>query len=177
MGFRYTITLIIIITFFLGCKRNEPKRMTQKDVNEAKKTFVKINKVLIDEDRALIEGYIKRYRLDGIKESGTGLYSLVWGDATGDSIKVGDVVEFSYRLTLLDGTLCYQSRVDSPKKFKVGMGGVESGLEQAVLIMKKGQKGKFILPPHLAHGLIGDADKIPARAIIVYDIEMLNVYR
>lgn len=149
--------------------------MTRKEVAEAKNTFAKINKVLIAEDRSLIEGYIKRYRLDGIKESGTGLFYLVWGESEGDSIKVGNFVEYNYKVTLLDGTLCYKS--DKPKKFKVGIGGVESGLEQAVLLMKKGQKGKFILPPHLAYGLIGDADKIPSRAIIVYDIEMLNVYR
>lgn len=177
MRIRYIIIFLIIVNFTPSCKRDEGKKMTRKDVAEAKKTFAKINKVLIDEDRMLIEGYIKRYRLDGMKESGTGLYYLVWGNAVGDSIKAGNLVEYSYKVTLLDGTLCYQSNSNSPKKFKVGMGGVESGLEQAVLLMRKGQKGKFILPPHLAYGLIGDADKIPSRAIIVYDIEMLNVYR
>jgi FKBP-type peptidyl-prolyl cis-trans isomerase len=43
--------------------------------------------------------------------------------------------------------------------------------------MKPGQKGKFILPPHLAYGLLGDEKMIPSRSIIVYDIEMLKVYR
>lgn len=160
-----------------GKKQTEVKRITRKEMAEAKKTFAKINKTLIDEDRTLIESYIKRYKLDGMRESGTGLYYLVWGNGEGDSIKYGNVVEYNYKLSLLDGKLCYKSEPNNPKTFRVGMGGVESGLEQAVLLMLKGQKGKYILPPHLAHGLIGDADKIPARAIIVYDIEMLNVYR
>jgi FKBP-type peptidyl-prolyl cis-trans isomerase len=171
------ILLLVIFAFaYPSCKNKEEKRMTRRDVSEAKKKFEKINKILVNEDRFLIEGYIKRYRLDGIKETGTGLYYLVWGNSEGDSIRDGNVVEFSYKVTLLDGTLCYQSEPGKPKKFKVGVGGVESGLEQAVMIMKKGQKGKFILPPHLAHGLLGDVDKIPSRSIIVYDIEMLNVY-
>lgn len=177
MKLLYFIFFLFILNFFPSCEKKEGKRMTRKEVTEAKKTFANINKILIDEDRTLIEGYIKRYRLDGIKESGTGLYYLVWGNAEGDSIKPGNTVEYTYKVSLLDGTFCYKSEPNNPKKFRVGMGGVESGLEQAVLLIKKGQKGKFILPPHLAHGLIGDADKIPARAIIVYDIEMLNVYR
>ncbi len=168
--------LLIFAFAFHSCSNKEERRMTQKDVSEAKKAFAKINKILVNEDRSLIQGYINRYRLDGMKETGTGLYYLVWGDSQGDSIRDGNVVEFSYKITLLDGTLCYQSEPDVPKKFKVGIGGVESGLEQAVVLMKKGQKGKFILPPHLAHGLLGDVDKIPSRSIIVYDIEMLNVY-
>ena len=59
----------------------------------------------------------------------------------------------------------------------MGKGGVESGLEMAVLLMKDGQKGKFILPPHLGHGLIGDNDKIPPLAILVFDIELLAVIK
>lgn len=170
--------IVILFAFFcvFGC-RNEQKKMTRKDVTEAKKTFEKINKVLVDQDRTLIEGYIKRHRLDGVKESETGLFYLVWGESKGDFVKTGNVVEFSFKVTLLDGTLCYQADSHNPKKFKVGMGGVESGLEQAVLLMKQGQKGKFILPPHLAYGLQGDWKMIPARSIIVYDIEMLNIYR
>ncbi len=176
---RRILVLMLLISplFLLNCERKEPKRMTLKQVSEAKKNLAKVNKILVNEDKALIEGYIKRYRLDGMKETGTGLYFMVWGDAQGDTINDGNLVEFAYKISLLDGTLCYTSEPDSPKKFKVGQGGVESGLEQAVLLMRKGQKGKFIMPPHLAYGLIGDVDKIPSRSTIVYDIEMLNVYR
>jgi FKBP-type peptidyl-prolyl cis-trans isomerase len=31
------------------------------------------------------------------------------------------------------------------------------------------------MPPHLAYGLIGDNKKIPARATIIYDVEILDV--
>lgn len=183
MKLRLVAVFFTLIAMLYGCfdnqdeKKSDRKRMTKKEMSEAKVQFAKINKVLIDEDRSLIEGYIKRYRLDGMKENGAGLYYLVWGEPMGDSIRLGNLVEYKYKLSLLDGTICYQNDSSNPKSFKVGSGGVESGLEQAVLLMRQGQKGKFILPPHLAYGLIGDSNKIPARAIIVYDIEILNVYR
>lgn len=176
-NYRYIIFSLILVypLLMLECKHKD-ERVSKKEFLEAQKTFTKINKVLVDQDKSLIEGYIKRHNLEGMKESGTGLYYLVWGDSKDSLVKTGNVVEYSFKVTLLDGTVCYQADLNNPKKFRVGKGNVESGLEQAVLLMRKGQKGKFILPPHLAYGLQGDLKMIPPRSIIVYDIEMLNVY-
>jgi len=176
MRFYSIMALLCLPIFVLSCK-NDRKGLSNREISQNKKTFEKINKVLIEDDRELIDNYVKRHNLDSMKVSGTGLYYYIWGIPKGDLIKTNNVVEYLYRISLLDGTLCYQSENNTPKKFKVGQGGVEYGLEQAVLLMRPGQKGKFILPPHLAYGLIGDGKKIPARSIIVYDIEMLNVYR
>lgn len=172
MRFIFFFTLLVII---VGCKP-EKKRHTLQELEKDKEILARVNKVLVEEDRTIIEGYIKRHKLDAMQETGTGLFYLVWGEPKGDIIKTGNIVEFNYKITLLDGRLCYQSELNNPKKFKVGQGGVESGLEQAVLLMHPGQKGKFILPPHLAYGLLGDEKTIPSRSIIVYDIEMLNAY-
>lgn len=176
MRYIATVLFIALSICLQGC-RDDNKKLSKKDFAQAKNKLAKINSVLVEQDRSLVENYIKRHNLDGVKESGTGLFYLIWGTSQGELIKTGNVVEYLYKITLLDGTLCYQSEKDSPKRFKVGMGGVESGLEQAVLLMKPGQKGKFILPPHLAYGLLGDEKMIPSRSIIVYDIEMLKVYR
>ena len=57
----------------------------------------------------------------------------------------------------------------------VGRGGVESGLEEAVLKLRKNSSAILILPPHLAHGLIGDGNKIPPKAILVYKIKVIDI--
>jgi FKBP-type peptidyl-prolyl cis-trans isomerase len=36
--------------------------------------------------------------------------------------------------------------------------------------MRVGDSAFFVLPPHLAHGLIGDQKKIPRMAIISYNV-------
>jgi FKBP-type peptidyl-prolyl cis-trans isomerase FkpA len=171
-----SICIIVCIILVSGCQPDK-KRHSSKDISEAQQTLVKINKALVINDREVIESYIKRQKLDSMKESGSGLYYFIWGNPKGDLVKTGNVVEYNYKISMLDGTVCYQSEAGNPKKFKVGLGGVESGLEQAVLLMCQGQKGIFILPPHLAYGLLGDEKMIPSRSIIVYEIEMLNVYR
>lgn len=172
---KYFLALLLFLTVISSCRQNKSTPEKKQTKTEAIATLERINRVLIQEDRELIEGYIKRNKLEDIKETGTGLFYLIWGESNGDFIKSGDIIEYNYKISLLDGTLCYESKPNSPGKFMVGHGGVESGLEQGVLMMKPGQKAKFIIPPFLAHGLIGDADRIPARAIIVYDIELLSV--
>jgi FKBP-type peptidyl-prolyl cis-trans isomerase FkpA len=57
----------------------------------------------------------------------------------------------------------------------VGRGGVESGLEEGILLLNEGGRAQFIMPPHLAHGLIGDDNQIPSRSIILYEIEVVEV--
>jgi FKBP-type peptidyl-prolyl cis-trans isomerase len=75
-------------------------------------------------------------------------------------------------VSLLDGTLCYTSDKTGPKKIKIDMGNVESGLHQGLKLMKVGEKAIFILPPHLAHGLTGDNNLIPPKASVFYEIEV-----
>ena len=41
--------------------------------------------------------------------------------------------------------------------------------------MKVGDIAKFILPSHLAFGLLGDEEKIPKRATLVYHVELLTI--
>jgi FKBP-type peptidyl-prolyl cis-trans isomerase len=42
-------------------------------------------------------------------------------------------------------------------------------------MMRAGDKARFVIPPHLAYGLLGDENRIPARAIIVYQLELVEV--
>jgi FKBP-type peptidyl-prolyl cis-trans isomerase len=43
------------------------------------------------------------------------------------------------------------------------------------MLMKEGEKAIFIIPSHLAFGLLGDENKIPKRATLVYDVELVQV--
>ncbi len=169
-------TLIKVFLFIIvlqACKGDHSKQPTSVSRN----SLIKVNQMLVEKDKMLIARFIKDHAIDSIRENGAGLYYKIWGNPKGPAIKRNDIVEFHYKVSLLDGTICYQSEGNKTKSFMVGSGGVESGLEQAVLLMHPGQSGKFIMPPHLAFGLLGDNNKIPPRSIIIYDIEMLEVRR
>jgi len=167
-----SIILIFIIIFF-SCNRE--KNVENKTViKHSKESLEEVNKLLVDKDAELIKSYVDR-RGWKIELTESGLWYMIYEKGSGSDIKKGDIITFNYEVWLLNGTHCYSSDKLGSKNFVVGKGGVESGLEEGVLMLKLGSKARFILPPHLAHGLIGDENRIPARATIVYDIEILKI--
>ena len=137
-------------------------------------TYIKINRSLVEKEQKKIKAYVEEHNLE-MKKTGTGLWYSIEKEGDGQKVKKGQIVTIDYEVKLLDGTLCYSSENLGPKEFLVGQGGVESGLEEGILLLKPGSKALFIMPPHLAHGLVGDDDQIPARSIILYEVEVLDV--
>lgn len=166
------ISIASVLILYTSCKEKKPQ-VSEEDYKATERKMVEVNRIMLSKDKRRIEGYIEREQLN-MKESLTGLWYSVQNPETGDSIKQGMKVTLKYTTSLLEGDMCYDSDKDGLKTFRVGRGGVESGLEEGILMMKVGGKAKFIMPPHLAYGLPGDGDCIPARAIIVYDIEVLT---
>lgn len=168
-----SVILLLVIMSVLACKQ-KPATISEEDYSERKKQFVEVNKILVQKDQQRIKGYIERQNLDML-ETETGLWYGIDLKGEGPKALEGNIIILDYTLSLLDGTVCYSSAKNGVKSFRIGRGGVESGLEEAVLLLNEGDKAKFILPPYLAYGLTGDGDKIPARATIVYDLEVLSI--
>jgi FKBP-type peptidyl-prolyl cis-trans isomerase len=121
-----------------------------------------------------IEAYIKRHGLT-MTETASGLRWQLLKAGKGEKAKMGNTVRVVYRISLLDGTECYSSEKDGAKEVLIGKDNVESGLHEGLQLMRAGDKMRFILPSHLAHGLTGDQSKIPAFSPVVYEIEMLGI--
>ena len=109
-----------------------------------------------------------------MQKTGTGLWYNITRKGTSDTIMSGDIVQIAYTVSLLNGKMCYTSDSLGLKTFKVGQGGVESGLEEAILKMCLGDSARLLIPPHLAHGLIGDQNKIPKLAVLNYTVVIKN---
>ncbi len=170
------LIILLIITISFSCKNEKPKPSLTYIKQKYKEPLVKINKHLVKEDIDRINGYCRR-RNWKMKLNKAGLFYDIYKKTNGDSVKTGDVVIIKYKLSLLNGKLCYTSDSLGAKSFKVGQGGVEKGLEIGILLMRKGEKARFIMAPFLAYGLIGDEKKIPPLSTIVYDIELIDILK
>ena len=159
--------LIALAAAAAGCNKTD-----QKGVPMSKESLIRANKGLVTIDKERIEAFAERHQWE-MSTTETGLWYQIYEHGDGDSARVGLIAHINYSVSLLDGTLCYTSDSTGEKQFRIGQGGVESGLEEAILLMRTGDKGRFIMPPHLAHGLIGDGNKIPARSSIVYQVECI----
>ncbi len=132
------------------------------------------NKILTQSESEQIDDYTKRYQWDML-QSGSGLRYYIYKKTNGIKVNSGQKVTVAYTTSLLNGVIIYSSEEYGNKKFEIGKAQVESGLEEGILLLKLGEKAKFIIPSHLAFGLQGDQNKIPRKATLVYDIELISV--
>ncbi len=167
--------ILIFSLIFFSCNNKEKNNENNSDKQKySKESLEKINQMLVEKDIEVIKNYIERRGWD-MNMTEAGLWYMIYKEGSGEKIEEDDYITLNYSVWLIDGTLCYSSDSLGAKSFIVGKGGVEAGLELGVLLLKEGSKARFIMPPHIAHGLIGDNNKIPARATIIYDVEIVDV--
>jgi len=179
MIIRYLIAILIITTtVFTGCNNDNSFRNNQRNGpdNEQKKkeSLVKVNRYLVNSESTDIENYISRHRLD-VVETGSGLKYQIIKQGTGVKAAEGKIATLEYKKKLITGDVVYSSEESGPLVFEIGHGGVESGLEEAILRMRMGDEAIIIIPSHLAHGLLGDRKKIPQRSTIIYELVITNI--
>ncbi len=172
------IKLFIAIIFpafiIVSCAKTRHEEKKEKEKVIFKEPFLKANRYLVKKDAERIQSYIKRRNWEGELRP-NGLWYMIYEKGQGPKAQTGNIAIINYSIDLLDGTHCYDSDSLGVKKFKIGNGGVEAGLEEGILLMQEGDKARFIMPPHLAWGLIGDQKCIPPRAILVYQVELVKL--
>ena len=60
-------------------------------------------------------------------------------------------------------------------KYGIGKDNVESGIHEGITYLRVGDKAKLLIPSYLAHGLVGDKNKIPPRATLVVDLHLIRL--
>ncbi len=170
---------ITILTFLVvSCKSNgeqtEIKDPYSKVKAEKQEETIQINKDMLDVNRDIVEKYISRHNWE-MTETESGLLYMIYAKTNDTEVKSGDVVEFSFKTSLLNGDVLYDSDATGNRKMTIDRNQEESGLNEGLKLMKKGEKAYFILQPHLAFGVAGDSYKIPPYSVLVYDIEVVDI--
>ena len=105
----------------------------------------------------------------------SGLMHIILKEGDGPSPGPTDKVKVHYTGWLLDGSK-FDSSVDRGKPFTFSLqGGVIQGWLEGVAIMKVGEKRKLVIPYELAYGERGRPPKIPPKATLVFDVELLGI--
>ena len=95
---------------------------------------------------------------------------------TGAECKDGDKVKVHYTGKLQKTNYMFDSSVGkTPFEFKLGGGEVIKGWDQGVVGMKVGGKRKLTIPSKLGYGDAGSPPKIPGKATLVFDVELLEI--
>jgi FKBP-type peptidyl-prolyl cis-trans isomerase FkpA len=166
----FSFLFALLILGMVSCQHGEKKKAEKTPPPLTEEQLINLNRKLLRQEKRAINAFITAHHWK-MKETGTGLHYQCLHRGTGTKAHTGQLATIRYSVKLFDGQQIYSGT----KTFKIGFGGVESGLEEAILLMKKGGESRFILPSHLAYGLSGDGNKIPPHTPIIYHVKLLNL--
>lgn len=167
---RLSMLWVILFAFFMSCENEE----MDDDLSWTKDDSIKMNTEFSEEEEYYIQQYLKRRPNWEMIETGTGLRYMIYSQGDGDSAVRGFYAKVDYKVSLLTDEVIYSSEETGPSTFKIDFSEVESGLQEGIKRMRVGDKGIFIIPNHLAHGLVGDMNKIPPLETIIMDIHFIS---
>jgi FKBP-type peptidyl-prolyl cis-trans isomerase len=173
--------------FLMGLKDafgDAKPRMTEAEMNADIKVFVedmesRRPKFTIEKsedfDRVVSQAAFMSAHMQksGVTTLPNGLQLEVLRDADGPRPTQSDMVRVKYRGTLWDGTEFDASDPEGSSVFPVS--GVIKGWSEALKMMPVGAKWQLVIPPDLAYGDAGYGDKIPGKAVLIFDIELLEI--
>lgn len=168
---KYLILMLLLV--FVSCGDKSPKQQQPVTKSEMKSSMEKANRYLLNEEEEDIANYVKRHGLT-MTTTGTGLRYQILKQGSEQRIEKGELVTLEYELHSIAGDLIYSSENDGVKSFIVGEGMVESGLDEAMTYLHRGDVAKLIIPFHLGYGLHGNDDRIPEYATLVYTIKIIE---
>jgi FKBP-type peptidyl-prolyl cis-trans isomerase FkpA len=173
---RFRLFIALFLAFCLTSCHNKPEAVETNKLtqNQVTAKLLDANKSAVELENTQINKLIKSSGWDMI-ETPTGLRYQVLEKGNGPKTRQGKLVRFEYEVKLYSGEMIYSSAKSGPKEFSIGSGGVESGLEEAILLLRVGDRARLIIPSYLAHGLSGDQDKIPPKATLIYTLELIDL--
>jgi len=123
------------------------------------------------EAQAFIEENAAR---EGVTTTESGLQYEVIKEGDGASPAATDTVVTHYTGTLLDGTV-FDSSEERGEPATFGLDRVIPGWTEALQLMEVGDRWRLWLPPELAYGTRSPSDVIPPNALLVFEVELLDV--
>lgn len=160
---------LISILLLVSCKQKDQE---PEITWNSEKSYLMHKKISFDEE-IKIRAFLDPKKNWNIQETGSGLRYAILKAGDGPLAMAGQVAGVNYTVKLLDGTVCYQSEKNEIKTFRIDHSDVETGIQEGIKKMHVGDQAVLIIPSHIAHGLLGDNDKIPPLQILVIDIELI----
>lgn len=109
-----------------------------------------------------------------VTTTASGLQYEVMKSGTGMSPSATDKVKTHYHGMLTDGTV-FDSSVDRGEPISFPVNGVIKGWQEALQLMKVGDKWKLTIPSDLAYGARGAGNVIPPFATLIFEVELLGI--
>jgi FKBP-type peptidyl-prolyl cis-trans isomerase len=168
--------LIFVFSLLMACNSPSNKEDQEKIISgkELRDDLIEANKEVVKTEDDQIKDLIRRYGWE-MENTTTGLRYAIDDTGSGKTILDGDRVTLEYTVKLISGDIVYSSEDEGPMTLIVGREGAVAGLQEGLLLLKKGSVARFIIPSYLGYGLIGDGNKIRQKATLIYFVKVIDV--
>ncbi len=112
----------------------------------------------------------------GFEKTASGLRYKIIQKGDGAQAEKGKTVSVHYKGQLADGTVFDSSyKRNQPLEFPIGVGHVIAGWDEGIQLLQVGDKARLVIPSDLGYGERGAGGVIPPNAVLVFDVELMNV--
>ncbi|MBK9734080.1 MAG: peptidylprolyl isomerase [Saprospiraceae bacterium] len=115
-----------------------------------------------------------KVKLEYPNVTASGLRYIILQEGTGNKPVATSNVKVHYTGSFLDGNI-FDSSVQRGQPIDFGLNQVIKGWTEGVQLMKEGSKYKFYIPYQLAYGEQGYAGAIPAKADLIFEVELIKI--
>jgi hypothetical protein len=150
---------------------------TEKEYELEKEAFLIWIEDFGEYERVILEQYLREDKMP-LEPRESGLYYLRLRPGKGEKIVPGDTITVNYEGRFLNGRFFDSTiRRNQPFQFVYGTEWqVVEGLEEAIGMMREGEKSLFILPSELAFGTEGSSTGIiPPFTSLIFEVEIIKV--
>jgi FKBP-type peptidyl-prolyl cis-trans isomerase FkpA len=177
--FRLVYLSLVFLLFSCGKPLERQSNSNHSKIQKIDKSkSIEMNKLWVKDEIFKIDQYCLRYGWNMVISKSGMRYQIIQSENSTIKPIIGSEVTMSYDVRLMDSkqTKCYHSDSNGLAKFKVEKSLIESGINEVVSMLRKGDSALVILPHHIAHGLTGDSKKIPPLSTVLYFIKILDVH-
>ena len=127
-------------------------------------------------NRKSSEDFLSKNRTKAnVKETQSGLQYIILEEGTGDFPLENATVVIHQRCSLTNGKILEDTYKEN-KPDEVAMDELIEGYREGLMLMKKGGKSRFFIPPELAWGKKGSGTKIPPNALLIFDVRLIDFW-
>lgn len=154
------------------------KRGTMLKFNIGIKSALNLNEIIEAQkkvDAVIIDDYLERNNIQAQKDK-TGLRYVVTEEGTGEKPNIGDSLVVHYSGRVLETGKQFDSSLEKGKPFEFVVGrGVIEGWSRGFTLLNEGSKATLYIPSGMGYGPMGYPRLIPRNAVLIFDVEFIEI--
>lgn len=141
-------------------------------------------------DIELIDTYLSENNIEAQKTA-SGLRYVITEEGQGENVQSGQKIRANYSGHVLNGAffdssieevarengLYQEGRTYGPFETAIGQGAVIRGWDEAFQLMNEGSKATLYIPSGLAYGPRARSEEITANAVLVFEVELVEIIK